>query len=172
MLTRRGMLGGLIASLAMPAIVRAESLMVLRTSIADLRNAAPRTLKWQCEEIARKLYEAGARPISSQLAILGKSQLHVDFISVSERNHFLPVEQDFTFLEREISDRTIDDAVFGLLGELRPGQKFGSMPLELPRSEQVIRSALGEYEGIQVRGVVDWHIGTDSAVQRFDVTRT
>lgn len=183
-LNRRGFLTGLAATLAFPAICRAESLMVLRTSQADLRDLRPWTLEHQAEEIARGLWARGHRAKSSIVALPGKDTLYLSSLRKKQSNEFwfgLPareawspeLRQAFVIGEADDAKDLVRHAVEMYDQRLKQegSPKIASLAKEgMPpfKSDPVAYlHSEATYEGITVVGKIDHATGTDHLITSF-----
>jgi hypothetical protein len=159
-LQRRTLLQGLVWLAAAPAIVRASSLMPIK-SFETFGPGGILTIEQITKEMARLLAKRSIPPLygSSDVDLLiGNNQSHVSLIS-SQQNRTLSLE--------DFSRRILEPAAKCLNGHVG-SRHIGSLPPEVP--EGVIEGAAISRNGIGVRGVMDYCIEMDQVLLRLDVT--
>ena len=155
--SRRGFLFGLGALVAAPAIVKFENLMPIQV----LETWGPNgllTIQMITREFAKLM---ALQTVGSPLfAIRGAKQSHVDMnFSTFER----------TLSLQQFSDRILKPAA-NSLARYVGNDKISSASLELPQGVSEATNEVLPQAGIAVRGLTDYHIGTNSLLTRFDIT--
>lgn len=161
---RRSFLTGLGALLAVPALVRATSLMPISATETYALGGA---LTWAqiTEEAGRQL----------RLALAFRND--VSGFGPSVRGYGGGVRQQYVMLDfspknrdlpRQVMiERLLRPAMNALAHAIPPNHRLSQSALEMPPNAEV---AVSERGGLGIRGIRQYMIRTDTLVARFDVT--